>query len=243
VLTPHAGWFSQILRGETALFPNRFMIDPTGDWGGFQGAVISRGLPTRLAFLLAGTPDGPGAQHFVEAEIAAPTIPEVQVYPAEEWAEFFFGDSSRPSVELVLPPYYTGFAPSYPQGATSPGGTNGAIPYFIMRSDWSANATWASVQMGSQWWDDHQHFAAGHLVISRGSDYLLVSATDWKTATDSGGNPIHGGPGILGSSLEYQESSLSNTLYFDDFGDFQSTQQIASGGQYAWASIKSSPTS
>ena len=234
VLTPHAGWFPQILRAEKhALFPNRFMIDPTGDWGGYQGALISRGLPTRLAFVLAGTPDGPGAQHFAETEIAASTIPDAQVFAAEEWAEFFFGDSSRSSTELLLPPYYTGFAPSYPQGLASPGGSNGAIPYFIMRSDWSANATWASVQMGSQWWDDHQHYAAGHLVVARGSDYLLVSATDWKTATDVMGNPIHGGPGILGGSLEANESSLANTLYFDDFGDFQTTDELGSGGQRA----------
>ena len=230
----HASWFPQILRAEKhALFPNRFMIDPTGDWGGSQGAVISRGLPTRLAFVLAGTPDGPGAQHFAEAGIDAPTVPDAQVFPAEEWAEFFFGDSSRPSQELVLPPYYTGFAPNYPQGAASPAGTNGAIPYFIMRSGWSADATWASVQMGSQWWDDHQHYAAGHMVFSRGSDYLLVSATDWKSATDSNGSPIHGGPGILGGSLEVNASSLFNTLYFDDFGDYQSTDPITSGGQFA----------
>lgn len=234
VLTPHAGWFPQILRAEKqALFPNRFMIDPTGDWGGFQGAVISQGLPKRLAFVLAGTADGPGAQHFAEAEIAVSTISGAAVFPAEEWAEFFFADPARPSTELVLPPYHTGFAPSYPQGASSPGGTNGAIPYFVMRSDWGMNATWASVQMGSQWWDDHQHYAAGHLVVARGSDYLLVSASDWKTATDPGGNPIHGGPGILGGSLEANESSLANTLYFDDFGDFQSTDELASGGQYA----------
>ena len=108
-----------------------------------------------------------------------------------------------------------------------------AVASSAMRSDASANATWASVQMGSQWWDDHQHYAAGHLVIARGSDYLLVSATDWKSATDVAGNLAHGGTGILGPSLEYQESSLSNTLYFDDFGDFQSTDEIASGGQYA----------
>jgi hypothetical protein len=234
LLAQHASWFPQILRAEKhALFPNRFMIDPTGDWGGFQGAVISRGLPKRLAYLLAGTPDGPGAQHFAEAGIDAPTVPGAQVFPAEEWAEFFFGDSSRPSAELLLPPYYTGFAPSYPQGAASPAGTNGAIPYFIMRSGWSADATWASVQMGSQWWDDHQHYAAGHLVLSRGGDYLVVSATDWKTATDSGGTPIHGGPGILGDSLETNASSLFNTLYFDDFGDYQSKEQITSGGQFA----------
>ena len=234
VVTPHASWFPQILRAEKqALFPNRFMIDPTGDWGGYQGAVVSLGLPTRLAFLLAGTPDGPGAQHFAEAEIAAPTIADVTVYPPEEWADFFFNDSARPSTELKLPPYYTAFAPNYPQGAVSPGGTNGAIPYFIMRSDWSANATWASVQMGSQWWDDHQHYAAGHLVMARGSDYLLVSAGDWKSAADGNGNPIHGGPGILGGSLESLQSSLSNTLYFDDFGDYQGTDDRHSGGQSA----------
>ncbi len=232
LFTPHASWFPQILRGEKqALFPNRFMIDPTGDWGGSQGAIISRGLPTRLAFVLAGSPDGPGAQHFVQTEIAASTIPDTQVYPPEEWAEFFFADASRPSTELLLPPYYTGFAPNYPQGASSPGGTNGAIPYFIMRSDWGASATWASLKMGNQVWDDHQHWGAGHLVVARGSDYLLVSATDWKTTTDLIGNPIHGGPGILGNSLQFDESSLANTLYFDDFGEFQSTDVTASGGQ------------
>jgi hypothetical protein len=232
VLTPHASWFAQILRGEKqALFPNRFMIDPTGDWGGYQGAVIPRALPTRLAFVLAGTADGPGAQHLLRAEIAASTIPDVEVFPVEEWTQFLFDDASRPSAELVLAPYYTAFAPNYPQGAHSPAGTNGAIPYFIMRSDWSANATWASVQMGSQWWDDHQHYAAGHLLLARGNDFLLVSAGDWKSATDANGDSIHGGSGIIGPSLESQESSLSNTLYFDDFGDFQSVNEIGSGGQ------------
>lgn len=234
LVAPHIDWFSQILRGEKhALFPNGFMIDPTGDWGGFQGAVISKALPTRLALLLAGTSDGPAAQHFITAEIAPSTIPDVEVFSAPEWVDFFFGDATRPSSELAVPLYYTAFAPNYPQGASSPAGTNGAIPYFIMRSDSSGAATWASVQMGSQWWGDHQHFAAGHLLIARGSDYLLVSATDWKTELDGEGNPVYGRSGVLGTSLEYQESSLSNTLYFDDFGDFQSTAEIASGGQFA----------
>src|SRR5437899_1214738 len=89
--------------------PNRFMIDPTGDWGGFQGAVISRGLPTRLAFILAGTADGPGAQHFAYSEIAESTIPNVEVSSAPEWVEFFFNVPARPSAELTLPPYYTVF--------------------------------------------------------------------------------------------------------------------------------------
>src|SRR5207248_4665387 len=96
---------------------------------------------------------------------------------------------------------------------------------------WSPTATWASTEMGSQYWDDHQHFSAGHLLILRGSDYLLVSATDWKTELDSNGNPIYGRSGLLGTSQQEREASLNNTLYFDDFGDFQTTQESGSGGQ------------
>ena len=232
LITPHIDWFSQILRAEKhALFPNRFMIDPTGDWGGYQGAVISKGLPTQLAYILAATDDGPGAQHLIYSEIADSTISEVQVYPAPEWMDFYFSDSSRPSTELILPPYYTAFAPNYPQGRHSPQGSNGAIPYFIMRSDWTGTATWASIMMGSQWWDDHQHYTAGHLIMARGSDYLLVSAADWKTEVNGDGNPIYGRSGVLGGSLESLQSSLNNTLYFDDFGDFQNTDDRGNGGQ------------
>jgi len=50
---------------------------------------------------------------------------------------------------------------------------------------------------------------------------------------DASGNPIYGRSGILGTSLESLQSSLNNTLYFDDFGDFQGTDERASGGQSA----------
>ncbi|MEO6326552.1 MAG: hypothetical protein ABIT01_00265, partial [Thermoanaerobaculia bacterium] len=85
LFTPHASWFPQILRAEKhALFPNRFLIDPTGDWGSdAQGALISKGLPKRLAFVLAGTADGPAAQHFAETEIAQSTIPGTEVFRTE----------------------------------------------------------------------------------------------------------------------------------------------------------------
>lgn len=232
LVTPHLDWFSQILRAEShALFPNRFMIDPTGDWGGFQGAVIMRVLPIRLAYILARTPDGPAAQYLAYSAIAESTIPDVEVFAPTEWVDFYFSVASRPSAELTLPPYYTAFAPNYPRGAHSPLGTNGAIPYFIMRSDWSATATWASIKMGAEWFDDHQHYDAGHLIIARADDYLLVSATDWKTEFDSNGNPLYGRSGILGTSLQSLQAALNNTLYFDDFGDFQSTAEAGSGGQ------------
>jgi hypothetical protein len=100
-----------------------------------------------------------------------------------------------------------------------------------MRSDWSETATWASIVMGSQWWDDHQHYTAGHLIMARGSDYLLVSAADWKTELDVNGSPIYGRSGVLGGSLEALQASLTNTLYFDDFGDNQRLDDRGSGGQ------------
>ncbi|MBS1827889.1 MAG: hypothetical protein JST93_21450 [Acidobacteria bacterium] len=232
LITPYIHWFSQILRAEKhALFPNRFLIDPTGDWGGYQGAVISKGLPTQLAFLLAGTPDGPGAQQFLNSGIAEPNIPGVRVFAAPEWLNFYYGDTSRPAAELVLPPHYTAFAPAYPKGGRSPENTNGAVPYFLMRSDWSDSAVWASIMMGSQWWGDHQHYMAGHMVIARGGDYLLVSAADWKTDVDGDGNPIRGASGVLGDSSQLLQSALNNTLYFDDYGDFQGLDDRASGGQ------------
>ena len=235
IITPRSNWFSQILRAEKhALFPNHFMIDPTGDWGGFQGAVIPRTLPARMAFIRAGAADGPAAQSFAYSEIAASNIPNVDVFAVPEWVDFYFGDPSRPSTELLLRPYYTGFGPNYPQGAHSPGGTNGAIPYFIMRSDWGGTATWASIRVGAQFYDDHQHYDAGNMIIARGSDYLLVSADDWKTELDAGGNPIYGRSGLLGPSLQELQGSLSNTLYFDDFGDFQGTAAAVNGGQAAF---------
>ncbi len=232
IITPRINWFSQILRAEKqALFPNHFMIDPTGDWGGSQGAVIPRTLPIRLAFLMAGTTDGPAAQNFAYSEIAASNIANVEVFAPPEWVDFYFGDPARPATELLLRPYYTGFAPNYPQGAHSPAGTNGAIPYFIMRSDWGGSATWASIRLGAQFYDDHQHYDAGNMVIARGSDYLLISADDWKTELDGNGNPIYGRSGLLGASLQELQGSLSNTLYFDDFGDFQGTAPAVNGGQ------------
>lgn len=232
ILASRSTWFSQILRSQKhMLMPNHFEIDPSGDWGSDYGAVIIRGLPIRLAYVLAGTADGPGAQHFSTSEIAStspyPEFPDYiyqSAYQPAAWESMLFDDATRPSSELTLPPYYSGFGPVYPQGSA----TNGAIPYFLMRSDWSASATWASLRMGAAWYDDHQHVNAGHLEIKHANDYLLIDASSWKGAA--------GSIGIVGSSLEedYSASAVANTLYLDDFGDFQRTDQQFHGGQGHW---------
>lgn len=230
LVAQHSSWFSQILRAQKhALLPNHFEIDPMGDWGGNFGDVIIRSLPIRIAYVLAGTPDGPGAQHFASAEIAAHSpYPDFydsvyqKYFQPSPWENFYFTDMTRPSEELTLPPYYTGFGPAYPQA----GQINGALPYFIMRSDWGTNATWASLSMGAAYYDDHQHHDAGSFSIKHGNDYLLIDASNWKGDA--------GSIGIVGSSTEADATAAANTLWLNDFGDFQNDYYLYSGGQGFW---------
>ncbi len=231
----HQSWFGQMLRMEKEmLWPDRFKIDPAGDWGSDYGAAIRGSLPLRLAYALAGTADGPGAQHFATAELAPasseacfPDYAYQELVRPAAWESVLYADARRPSAELRLPPYYSAFGPAYPRANAS--ATNGAIPYFLMRSDWGPDATWAAVHMGAAWYDDHQHVDAGHLLIARGRDALLIDASNWKGAA--------GSCGILGSSSDETagNSGAANTLWFDDRGAFQradSPEYI--GGQGLW---------
>lgn len=233
LLTKHQSWFSQMLRAlKSGLLPNRFEMDNTGDYGGNYGAVIFSSLPIRLANILKGTADGPGAQSFAYSEIAKTSPYPVDfpndiyeiVYKPTEWEDFYYTDTTRASQELILPPFYSGFAPAYPQG----GATNGAMPFFYVRSDWSANATWASIHQGAAWYDDHQHADAGTFQIKHANDYLLVDASNWKGDA--------GSIGIVGSSqnAQYNAGAAANTLFFDDYGDYQIDPTLDSrfcGGQ------------
>lgn len=234
LVAARASWLSQIFRAlKHGLMPNRFEMDPTGDYGGNYGAVMFHSLPVRIAYALAGSPDGPGAQSFAYTEIArASPLPDFpddiyqDVYHPREWEYFLFTDTTRASVELPFPPYYSGFAPVYPQG----GATNGALPYFIMRSDWGANATWASIHQGGAFYDDHQHFDAGTVLIKHANDYLLIDASNWKGDV--------GSIGIIGSSQnsQYNAGAAANTLYFDDYGTYQysNADPLFCGGQGGW---------
>ncbi len=222
-------WFSAILRAQKhALLPNRFEMDPRGDGGGQYGGVVQRSLPLRLAYVLGGAPDGAGAQHFASTHIVreSPYPRELpneivkQMFEPAPWEEFFFGDATRLTAELVLPPYYShAFAPEYPQGSA----TNGAYPYFIMRSDWGPHATWASARLGAAHYSDHQHYDAGDIQIRRANDALLIQAGNWKGAA--------GGLGIVGTSTQAHNSASANTLFFYDYFDFTTRETQYLGGQ------------
>jgi hypothetical protein len=235
LLTAHRDWYTQIfLALRHGLMPDRFKIVPSGDWGSNWGAVVNRSLPVRLAFVLAGTPTyGAGAHNFAYSEIPAHSpypvdFPDYGYQAVDQqapWEEFFFGDAKRASAAASLPAYYSGFDPRDPAKSR-------AIPYFYLRSDWSADATWAFLHMGAAWYNDHAHSDAGTLIITHGRDQLLVDASNWKW--ESGMRE-----GIYGSSFDETAgpASAANTLYFNDFGDFQRSDKAEPsycGGQGIW---------
>ena len=223
--TDHWTWLDAILHGlKAAMLPNNFEVDTTGDWGGDVGGVVDPGLTLRLASVLAGKADGPQAEHFNYSEIAKSPFPDVGSVSPAPWEDFLYGDPKRPSSPLATPLFYSGFNLPYPQGANLP--PDHAVPYFLMRSDTGTSATWASFSAGSAYYDDHQHYDAGTMFIQHGNDPLLVDATDWKCD-----GPSFCTEGILGNSTELNQSAQANTLWFDDFGDAQCTDEGYFGGQ------------
>ena len=206
-----------------ATLPGNLLIDPNGEWRGSQGAVVERGLPARIATALASVPNvGAAAATFAWDEIppTSSSVAGVSVAALQPWEEFLYRNTAGSGATVALPLAYTPFAPNYPAA----GAGNGAIPYFTMRSSWGSNAVWASVNMGAQVYDEFMHYQAGHIELAKGNHRLLISPTTWKG--DSSGLGVTS----LGPVIS-DHSGAKNTLYFDDFGDYQSTSSTRVGGQ------------
>lgn len=230
LLATHGSWFSDMLKSQkNAILPgNNFLIDPFGDYGGNEGAVIGPDLAVRLAYVLGNTSDSAAAQSFAYSELAQNTgygyySPSVAVYPASTWSKFYYYNANRTQTPSTLVPYYSGF----PNGYTQAVNPSGAIPKFVMRSNWSSTATWSSYTMGGAIYDDHQNYMAGHLFISQASSPVLIAANNWRGAAGTGTVAINGVNGI--GYIQY--SSAFNTLFVNDFYDYQSNSISAVGGQ------------
>lgn len=226
LIDEHRHWFKDMFASlRHALFPNRITIDPVADWGGNQGAVIQRGLPVRLAHVLNGTADSAAAQHFAWSEIPQNTsygyyAKDITIYPLVQWEGFYFRDNSRTMAQGTMPLYNSAFGPAYPQA----GATNGALPRFIQRNNWSTTATWVAAEMGAAFYGDHMMYHAGHIYMTHGGNQLLISPSNWRGTAP--------GLGVIGSGVSYVvHSSLKNTLFLDDFGTYQRDRVDQHGGQ------------
>jgi gliding motility-associated-like protein len=195
-----------------AYTPSNFQYDNSNDNGSFVGCVSSYGLPLRLSAILEGTPQGPYAEYFYKTALQPVKLINYNVgYPATSWEKMLY-NKTRASSAYNYKPYYP--IPTVNTYNAVP--VNTGLNKFYMRNNWSTSATWAALEMGVAAYDQHNHNNAGHFKIVRGDnhdgdDMLLVGANEV---------PASGGNGIEGSTNYSFWSSMSNTLYINDFKDY-----------------------
>jgi hypothetical protein len=191
--------------------PDRWRSTDEGDFPGDISMMMPRNLPPVLALLLQGTTEGQWMQFYANQMATPPSDVGTAYYALAPYMTFLYGDPSRPALDYrtTQPTYYF-----------SPGDS-----HMYMRSDWTDNAVYASYAAGSSVFGGHESKKAGHLSIQRGSDYLLVNSGQWK-----GSNGYEGNPQAFDLA-----SWRANTLFFNDFGDYLSTDDLNRGGQNAYA--------
>ncbi|RYE23498.1 MAG: T9SS type B sorting domain-containing protein, partial [Sphingobacteriales bacterium] len=211
-----------------AYFPNRFQYDNSNDNGSFLGCTASYALPLRLTAILEGTPEGANIEYWYKnRQQPVNLLTGNKGYPALSWEKLLYG-KTRKTTSPTLKPYY----PETTVNIYKTTAVNKGLDKFYMRQDWTKTATWAALEMGVAAYDQHNHSNAGHFKIVRGDshdgdDHLLVGANEIGT----------GANGIDGSSNYAFASSASNTLFIDDFDDYDARSQDhinTTGGQTSY---------
>ncbi len=209
--------------------PNRFQIDNSNDNGSFVGSVEDYSLALRLAAVSEGRAAGPYAQYFYSNWIQPVALTDFNIgYPAKNWEAMLY-EKTRAATAFNYPPYYP--IPSSNVFTSVP--VNTGLHKFYMRKDWSATSSWCTLNLGVQAYDDHKHNNAGHFKIIRGDahdgdDHLLIGANEMGNVGAFGKN------GIEGPTNYADACSYSNTLYIDDFNDYDVQYQdypATKGGQ------------
>lgn len=198
-----------------AYTPNRFQYDNSNDNGSFLGCVSSYALPLRLSALLEGSTEGANIQHFYKNVLQTPNLLSGNKgYAASNWEKMLY-EKTRTATPYTYKPYY----PLPETNVYSAVPVNTSLNKFYMRTNWTPSATWATLDMGEAVYDQHNHNNAGHFKIIRGDshdgdDHLLVAANEVAKA---------GGNGIDGPTNYSFTNSLSNTLFFNDFNDYDTS--------------------
>ncbi|TSD62275.1 hypothetical protein FFF34_019325 [Inquilinus sp. KBS0705] len=194
--------------------PNRFQYDNSNDNGSFLGCTASYGLPLRLSALLEGSTAGSNIEYF-RKNVMLPVnlLSGNKGYQALSWEKLLY-EKARTATAYTFKPYY----PLVDVNVYKAIPKNTGLNKFYMRSNWGKTATWATLDMGAAVYDQHNHNNAGHFKIIRGDshdgdDHLLVAANEVAKA---------GGNGIDGPTNYSYTNSFSNTLYLNDFNDYDS---------------------
>ena len=179
-----------------SLKPDRWHVPPLGQWPGAWYGVITLSEALMLSYTLDGTTEGAWAQWVYQNLGAYPSGAATFVSPTQQ-DKFMFAKATRTSADYrqTEPPYYF---------------SDGGEAQVFWRSDWTDNADYAFVNVSDSHYTGITPKHAGHIDLTRGSDYLLVASGHWKGNT---------GDGTTGSpENSTQVSSMESTLYFWDGG-------------------------
>lgn len=211
-------WIQDLVKAiHHSLLPNAHEVDHDGDWGDNYGPYLNHHFSERLAFVLEGKPFGEQAQYFQKSEYKPFFVYGNTVNGLYNWEKFYFPNTSRPSAPLDNQLWYSGFNQGYNLGIG-----NRTSPVFLMRNKWAdSTATWAVFRADAATYDDHKHFAGGSFEICRGGSYILTNAS----------NVGRNGYPLMGDNTLAENTGANNTLYFNDFGDYQQTGSTFIGGQ------------
>jgi len=179
-----------------SLKPDRWHVPPLGQWSGSLYGVMTLSEALMLAYSLEGTSEGGWAQWLYQhmgrypPEVAYFVLPTIQ-------DRFMFFKSRRNAVDYraTQPPFYF---------------SDGGEAQMFWRSDWSDTADYAFVNTVDAHYTGITPKHAGHIDLTRGSDYLLVASGWWKGST---------GDGTTGTPENIaQNSAMQSTLYYWDGG-------------------------
>lgn len=214
-----------------AYTPNRFQVDNSNDNGSFVGSLASYSLPLRLSYITEGKASGPNAEYFYRSWLEPVAMAQFnEGYPALAWEKLLF-EKTRPMEAFDYKPYY----PIPNKNTYSSLAIDEGLFKYYVRKDWSKTSTWYTFDMGAAYYDDHAHNNAGHFKILRGDSYdgddiLLVGANEVGNGGDFGTQN-----GIEGETTYGFSSSFSNTLFIDDYDDYDGASQVfrnTVGGQF-----------
>lgn len=219
--TTQPWWQQNILALYHQMLPNRYEVDHVGDWGGIYNNIFPLGFPGRLAYAYANTTLGGNAYDLAFNRRVVFPIWGQDRGDFSLWEKFYF-KKTQPAIPIVAPPYYSGFTDSYNQ-LFETHNHNKAYQYFVMRNNWADTATWIAFNAEAQWYDDHQHFACASFELKQGDKYLLVDAN--SLPQDPQFNYTTNGTNYAA------HSGATNTLFFNDHGDFFDQNNYCSQGQ------------
>ena len=179
-----------------SLKPDRWHVAPLGQWPGSWYGVMTLNEALMLSYSLEGTPEGGWAQWLYQhmgsypREAAGFILPTIQ-------DRFMFFKSTRAAIDYrgTQPPYYF---------------SDGGEAQVFWRSNWTDTADYAFVNAADAHYTAITPKHAGHIDLTRGSDYLLVASAWWK------GNA---GDGTTGTPENIaQNSAMQSTLFYWDGG-------------------------